>query len=171
MKWIYDKKPDNSSRYTLGVQADEMLMCFGINPSTAVPNDLDNTLKSVARIAKRHDFDGWLMFNVYPQRATNPNDMHDVSEKVLHAKNLFFIEKYFKENSSKKILAAWGTLIHKREYLKSYLMDIHLIAKKYECEWYSIGKISKKGHPHHPLYLSNTEMMKPFNMDEYINGL
>lgn len=146
-------------------------MCFGINPSTAEPNNLDNTLKSVERIAKRHDFDGWLMFNIYPQRATNPNDMHDMSEKSLHAKNLEYIEKYFREHAGGKVLAAWGTLIHKRPYLRKCLFDIHLLSKKYKCTWYCIGSLSKDGHPHHPLYLSNQEMLRSFDIDSYIETL
>ncbi len=31
--------------------------------------------KSVERLAAANGFDSWIMFNVYPQRATDPNDM------------------------------------------------------------------------------------------------
>lgn len=170
-KWIYDRKKDNSSRYTLGVGGNNFLICFGINPSTAEPNKLDNTVKSFERISKRHNFDGWLMLNVYPQRATNPNDMHEEFDKNLHTKNLFYIEKHFKNSKTKQVLAAWGTLINKRGYLKESLMDIHNLSKKYNCKWYCIGNVSKAGHPHHPLYLSNEETMKPFDLEKYIKSI
>ncbi len=171
MEWIYDRENDNSARYTLSPKSDNYLFCFGINPSTASPEKLDNTVKSVERIAKRHDFETFMMLNIYPQRATNPNDLDEVLNIKLHNSNLFYIEKYFKQNKQVKILAAWGTLINKRPYLKSCLRDIYLISKKYECTWYSIGKNSKSGHPHHPLYLSNDETMKEFNVEKYIHLL
>lgn len=171
MEWIYDKKEDNSARYTLSPKSNTYLFCFGINPSTASPEKLDNTVRSVERIALRHNFDTFMMLNVYPQRATNPNNLHIEMNTDLHEQNLLFIEKYFKENKQKKILAAWGTLITKRPYLKSCLKDIYGISKKYKCTWYHIGTVSKKGHPHHPLYLSNAEQMKEFDMERYITTL
>ncbi len=169
--WVYDKNDDNSARYTLSPKSDNFLFCFGINPSTAAPNNLDNTVKSVERIAKRHGFETFMMLNIYPQRATNPNDLHNLIDEELHKINLFYIEKYFKESKQRKILAAWGTLINKRPYLKKCLNDICRISKKYDCVWYSIGKYSKDGHPHHPLYLSNNENIREFDVDKYIKSL
>ncbi|HEY4489926.1 MAG TPA: DUF1643 domain-containing protein [Candidatus Paceibacterota bacterium] len=171
MHWIYDRKKDNSARYTLSPRADNYLLCFGINPSTASPDKLDNTVKSVERIAKRHDFETFMMLNIYPQKATDPNGLHSHIDKKLHEKNIFYIEKYFRENKQKKILAAWGTLITKRPYLKECLRDIYNISKKYNCTWFHIGNPSLSGHPHHPLYLSNKEMMKNFDIDSYISKL
>ncbi len=112
-----------------------------------------------------------MMLNIYPQRATDPNNLHKEMDSKLHKNNLAYIEKYFRENKQRKILAAWGTLINKRPYLKLCLQDIYVISKKYECDWYSIGKNSKDGHPHHPLYLSNDEMLKKFDIDGYIHSL
>jgi hypothetical protein len=171
MEWIYDREDDNTVRYTLSPGSDTYLFCFGINPSTATPQRLDNTVKSVERIAKRHGFQTFMMLNVYPQRATDPNDLHDEVDEELHKKNLLYFEKYIKESKQRKILAAWGTLITKRPYLKSCLRDIYMLSKKYNCTWYSIGKHSKDGHPHHPLYLSNEEQLKEFDIDAYIRSL
>lgn len=171
MEWIYDRNKDNSARYTLGPKKDTYLFCFGINPSTASPEKLDNTVKSVERIAHRHDFESFVMLNIYPQRATDPNNLHKDIDSALHKENLFYIEKYFKENKQRNILAAWGTLIKKRPYLKSCLQDIYAVSKKYNCTWYSIGRQSKEGHPHHPLYLSNSEQLKEFDIDTYISSL
>ncbi|MEK7662326.1 MAG: DUF1643 domain-containing protein [Patescibacteria group bacterium] len=172
MKWIYTKVSDNSARFTLGIEGKKQMLCFGINPSTAAPNNLDNTVKSVERIANRHKFDGWIMLNIYPQRATYPDDLHVEFDKKLHQENMDSIEKLVKSRGGKiKILAAWGTLITKREYLKNCLRDIHLLLEKYKCEWVCIGKKSKDGHPHHPLYLKNSERVRPFNMKRYIKSL
>ena len=50
-KWLYIPDHYAEYRYLLGTRGENPLICIGINPSTAVPGDLDNTLKSVERIA------------------------------------------------------------------------------------------------------------------------
>lgn len=174
MEWIFDHSDNDTVRYTLGVpvsgKGKKNLVCIGINPSTARPDDLDNTLKSVVRIAKRGGYDGWIMLNVYPQRATNPNDLHINFDERVHSKNVEYIERILTEYDS-TILAAWGTLIHKRKYLMECLQDIHRVAKRSKRKWVRIGPISKGGHPHHPLYLSNDEVLQEFDINEYIKNL
>ena len=74
-KWIYAPNFYSEYRYILGTRGKNPLICIGINPSTARPDGLDNTLKSVERIALGNGFDSFIMFNVYAQRATDPNAM------------------------------------------------------------------------------------------------
>ena len=50
-KWIYAPNFYSEYRYILGTRGENPLICVGINPSTARPDALDNTLKSVERIA------------------------------------------------------------------------------------------------------------------------
>ena len=76
--WYYEPHTYQSYRYVLGRVGKHPLVCIGINPSTAQPGALDPTLKSVERLANANGFDSWIMFNVYPQRATDPNDMDRV---------------------------------------------------------------------------------------------
>ena len=64
-KWLYVPDFYTEYRYILGTRGSYPLICIGINPSTAAPDDLDNTLKSVSRIAAHNGFDSWIMFNVY----------------------------------------------------------------------------------------------------------
>jgi hypothetical protein len=168
-KWIYENEQNNNIRYVLGIEGNKPLVCFGINPSTASPQNLDNTLKSVQRLAFYNGFDSWIMFNIYPQRATNPKNIHQIFDKKIHKKNLYFIEKYL--STTKHLWAAWGTIIEKRSFLINCLSDIYNISKKYNSQWLSIGKISKNGHPHHPLYLRKDEKTKKFDMDSYMKKL
>ncbi len=60
--WLYVNDEDNKTRYVLGKRSDSPLVCFGINPSTAEPNNLDPTLKSVERVAEKNDFESFLIF-------------------------------------------------------------------------------------------------------------
>ena len=63
-KWIYAPNFYSEYRYILGTRGSRPLICVGINPSTARPDALDNTLKSVQRIALGNGLDSFLMFNV-----------------------------------------------------------------------------------------------------------
>ena len=87
-KWIYAPNFYSEYRYILGTRGKNPLICIGINPSTAQPGDLDNTLKSVERIALGNGFDSFIMFNVYAQRATDPDAMEQQCNMALHRENL-----------------------------------------------------------------------------------
>ena len=87
-RWLYVPPFYTEYRYILGTRGTNPLICIGINPSTAQPGDLDNTLKSVERIALRNGYDSFIMFNVYPQRATDPNAMDQTFNRALHAENM-----------------------------------------------------------------------------------
>ena len=74
-RWLYVPNTYSEYRYILGTRGERPLICIGINPSTAAPDALDPTLQSVQRIALANGYDSFLMFNVYAQRATRPDDM------------------------------------------------------------------------------------------------
>jgi hypothetical protein len=167
--WLYETENKNIIRYILGTKGINPLICIGINPSKAKPNDLDNTLESVQRIAIINGFDSWIMLNIYPQRATNPNDMHQKIDTSIHEINLSHIKELLCQYSNPVIWAAWGTLIEKRKYLIECLNDIYILTSTYNCKWVKFGKISKKGHPHHPLYLKSDSTLELFGIKDYIN--
>ncbi len=86
-RWLYVPNTYSEYRYILGTRGEHPLICVGINPSTAAPDALDPTLQSVERIALSNGYDSFLMFNVYAQRATRPDDMEPVCNAALHAEN------------------------------------------------------------------------------------
>lgn len=165
--WIYHHD-EPLSRYSLGQEGARPFVCFGINPSTAKPNDLDPTVASVARFAVNQGYDGWIMFNIYPQRATNPNNMHKKLEPELHRKNLETIKELL-SGQSLDIWCAWGTLIEKRDYLIPCLKDIAEVLSSTGCRYYTRGRRSKAGHPHHPLYLKKDSPLDAFDLEEYLS--
>ncbi len=170
--WLYETNSDNSARYILGEQGRNPLVCIGVNPSTAEPNKLDPTLRSVKAWSKRLGYDGWIMLNLYPQRATNPNNLHNKPICWLHRENKKWIYRYLGSGyiSQRTIWAAWGTLIEKRSYLKCGLRAI-IEESIINHNWITIGKRSQAGHPHHPLYLSKTSQPEEFNINEYLETL
>lgn len=180
-RWDFDREtwlyvPDHYAdyRYLLGTRGENPLICIGINPSTAAPGDLDNTLKSVERIAAGNGYDSFLMFNVYAQRATRPQDMDRQCNQALHRENMAafrYVLSQVGAGYAPAIWAAWGTIIEQRPYLPDCVRDMVAIGEAYNAQWLCAGKRSKKGHPHHPLYLRKDEKVQAFDVRAYLEQL
>ena len=170
-KWLYAPNFYSEYRYILGTRGKNPLICIGINPSTAEPDNLDNTLKSVERIALGNGFDSFIMFNVYAQRATSPDDMEKECNQLLHRENLEAFRYVLSISEKPAVWAAWGAIIEKRKYLPDCVRDMLEAGREFGASWYCAGAITKKGHPHHPLYLRKDEKLKPFDVSTYLDTL
>ena len=170
-KWLYAPNFYSEYRYILGTRGKNPLICIGINPSTAKPDDLDNTLKSVERIAHGYGFDSFIMFNVYAQRATNPDAMEKTCNHALHRENLEAFRYVLSISKEPTVWAAWGTIIEKRKYLPDCVRDMVELGQELGAKWVCAGKRSKKGHPHHPLYLRKDELIRDFDVEAYLASL
>lgn len=169
-KWIYEQSKDIANRYLLGTRGEKTLVCCGVNPSFASPENLDPTMKSVRRFAKQLGYDSYIMINLYPMRATDPKKMHETMDVEIVKKNMEFIETVLSKGNC-DIWAAWGNLIETRNYLKDCLELIVKMANSYNCKWFTIGERSKAGHPHHPLYLDADSKKEDFDANAYVHTL
>lgn len=173
-RWLYLPCRYTEYRYILGTRGQKPLICIGVNPSTAEPGNLDNTLKSVQRIAKNNGFDSFVMFNVYAQRATSPDDMDKTLDPRLHRENMRAFDWLLsRSGDNPTVWAAWGAVIEKRGYLPDCVREMITIGQRYGANWVTAGKRSKqKGHPHHPLYLKSDSPLDPFSeVEEYLLSL
>ena len=170
-KWLYAPNFYSEYRYILGTRGKKPLICIGINPSTARPDALDNTLKSVERIALHNGYDSFLMFNVYAQWATSPDDMERLCNEALHRENMAAFRYVLGLSEAPAVWAAWGAIIEKRDYLSRCLRDMLAAGEEFGARWFCAGAISKKGHPHHPLYLRKDELLRPFDVKGYLERL
>ncbi len=172
-RWLYVPNTYGEYRYILGTRGNHPLICVGVNPSTAAPDDLDNTLKSVERVAHFNGFDSFLMFNVYAQRATRPDDMDRTLNLTLHRENMaaFAYLLSLDAQGSPAVWAAWGAVIEKRAYLPDCVRDMIALGEQKGARWFSAGKRSKAGHPHHPLYLRKDSVLEPFDVSAYLDSL
>jgi len=152
---IYLNSPDNKYRYALGTKGEKTLYCIGVNPSTATPEKYDPTITRVSHIAKKNGFDSFLMLNIYPLRATNPDDLPDDLIGDEHKRNVQTFMDLIKDDST--VWAAWGDLIEKRYWLKVCWRDIllQILLNKRETNWVKMGELTKCGNPRHPLYLKS----------------
>ena len=167
-KWLYVPDFYTEYRYILGTRGANPLICIGINPSTAAPDDLDNTLKSVARIAAGNGYDSWIMFNVYAQRATRPDDMEPFLNPALHAENRKAFRYLLSLSPQPAVWAAWGNIIEKRDYLMDCMRDFAADGQTAGAKWYTAGPPLKSGHPHHPLYLKRNTKLLEFDIESYL---
>ena len=169
--WLYVPPTYREYRYILGTRGEKPLICVGVNPSTAAPGELDNTLKSVERVAKFNGFDSFIMFNVYAQRATRPADMEREMNSHLHEENMRAFDYALSLSDSPAVWAAWGTVIEQREYLPRCVRDMVTLGEQHDARWFTAGARSKKGHPHHPLYLRKDSVLEPFAAAAYLASL
>lgn len=170
-RWLYVPPTYEEYRYILGTRGQRPLICMGINPSTAAPEHLDRTLQSVQRIALANGFDSFLMFNVYAQRATNPDTMERCCNPELHRENLRAFSYLLEQSPEPAIWAAWGAIIEKRPYLVDCLADQIALGRRCHARWFTAGPISRKGHPHHPLYLRSDTLLDPFDPEAYCQNV
>lgn len=169
--WLYVPNTYQEYRYLLGTRGERPLVCVGVNPSTARPGALDNTLKSVERVALGNGFDSFIMCNVYAQRATRPEDMEREPNPDLHRENLAAFAWALSQAPERAVWAAWGAVIEQRPYLPRCVYDMVEVGRQYGARWYTAGARSKRGHPHHPLYLRKDSVLDPFDAAAYCGSL
>jgi hypothetical protein len=167
-RWLYVPNTYSEYRYILGTRGTRPLICVGINPSTAAPDALDPTLQSVERIAHSNGYDSFLMFNVYAQRATRPDDMEPVLNPTLHGENRKAFRYLLSLSERPAVWAAWGNIIEKRDYLMDCMRDFAADGRAAGAVWYSAGPLLKSGHPHHPLYLKRDTQLLAFDIEAYL---
>lgn len=166
---IHDVGESDRERFVLGSSGAKKLFVFGVNPSKANKDKHDTTITKVERFAMRWKFDGFVMLNIYPQRATNPSklDLHPNGNLV--RQNLESICSQVQNESNLQIWAAWGDLVCSRYYLRTCLSEIASELKQFNPIWKQCGWPTKRGHPRHPSRLAYTEEFSKFDIFEYLN--
>ena len=145
---------DENARFALVQEGKRTLFVVGLNPSTADSEKPDPTMQSVLRIASYNGFDGFIMLNLYPLRATQPYNLPKELDKDLHKKNLQLIDELLKGRENVEVWLAFGANAGRREYFKPCFEDIVKTFEPYNPKWYYINNLTKEGYPPHPLYQS-----------------
>lgn len=147
---IYIHDPETACRYALGVEGENPLFVFGINPSTATDAKPDRTISKVIKHTQILDFDGFIMFNLYPQIATFPDDLDFKPNRLEIEKNVDIFGELLRRYKPSAILAAWGQNISDRPYMHECLEMIYTMSLSHSAKWVHLGSLTKKGHPRHP---------------------
>ncbi|MCK9635995.1 MAG: DUF1643 domain-containing protein [Methylobacter tundripaludum] len=139
--------PCRTYRYTLWrdwTGGEGYAMFVGLNPSTADETQDDPTIRRCAAYARAWGYSGLCMVNLFAYRATKPADMMRAIDPIgpdndVHLQTL--------AKTAGVVVAAWGANgTHKGRDagVRKMLQHLHYL------------KLTKNGHPGHPLYLPRT---------------
>ncbi|MBC9943225.1 DUF1643 domain-containing protein [Leucobacter sp. cx-328] len=177
-EWTQVSNQDDSARFELHDGSSNPLIFIGYNPSTATPEKLDKTLEKLRGLASRFQSEGTAngfgvigglrMFNVYPERSPKPDKLSDPVISELHTENMAHIAKSV-DGKELKVVAAWGALIEKyrKPSLIPQLIEILDLAELSNCSWWSLGPLTKNGHPWHPRFRDENAELTPFDLGAY----
>ena len=136
-------------RYALGKTGKNPLVVICMNRSAAREDFSDMTINRIINASEKLNHDGWIVFNLYPERATDAKKIEEYRENVC-IDNINIIRNFLIEHGIKEVWGAWGntngitTLKLAREGILSMLNDINVRV-------YYFGTLSKEGNPRHPL--------------------
>ncbi len=159
---IYKTARNNSWRFLLGKSGRKMLVVVGLNPSTATDTEPDMTVRKIERIAGDNGYDGFVVINLYPVRATVIEDLPSEPAHEAHRRNLEAIEAFVGGLQRPCLWAAWSERIQARAYLQSARDEIIGRLKPYSVDWLRYGPLTKSGHPRHPSRVPYGLAFEPF---------
>lgn len=121
-----------------------------LNPSTADASLDDPTIRRCIGYAKSWGYSGVYVTNLFAYRATDPKEMLAASDPIGEENDVWIKEV---SRICNLTVAAWGTMgehLQRAAKIKEMLPDLHYL------------KLSKEGHPCHPLYLPKGLQASPF---------
>lgn len=125
-------------------------MFVGLNPSTADETADDPTIRRCIGFAKAWGYAGLCMTNLFAFRATEPKEMLRAADPIGPGNDDALCRL---ANYAGVIIAAWGahgTHLGRDRTVRSMLPKLHYL------------RLTKDGHPGHPLYLPKTLVPQPW---------
>jgi hypothetical protein len=161
---IYHSDQNDQWRYTLGRSGARPLLVIGLNPSTATQEKLDPTVTRVEKVAQQCGFDGFVMLNLYPVRATNPQDLPSKADPVAYERNLEDHRESRRSIPQSHLWAAWGETVVNRTYFLRARDTLHERLAQYQPQWRRFGELTANGHPRHPSRLNYAWTLEPYEL-------
>ncbi len=140
-----------------------------LNPSTALEvGDImgkgdDATIRSCIRIAKANDYDGILVVNVSPYRATDPRDLIDSGDAGI---DIFHDEENNRHIEQAagvvtEMVVAWGANVGEAHQLGRRADEVLALLCRLGTPTVCLGR-TKDGYPKHPCRLAAKTPLVPF---------
>lgn len=137
--------------------SEKILTFIMLNPSTANAIDDDPTIRRCLSFCTSLGYGILHVVNLFAYRSTNPSELLIV-ENPVGKENLDFIKNVVQ--NSDMTICAWGTkgsIKNQDKFIINFLKNFDLYALK----------ITKNGHPSHPLYLKSD--LKPILFNKKAN--
>ncbi|MDP3586060.1 MAG: DUF1643 domain-containing protein [Thiobacillus sp.] len=168
---IYSNARDDAWRFTLGQSGQRKLLTIGLNPSTATREKSDPTVARVKKVAQNNGFDGFVMLNLYPVRATDYRTLPSQVDKDAFTENLRRIEAVVAAEERPKVWAAWGESVLHHDFFVHACIELVSRLEEYEVSWLRFGDMTASGHPRHPSRLSYSWQFSPLEVARYASTL
>lgn len=142
-------------RYALWRKWDPALPAMAwvmLNPSTADERSDDPTIRKCIGFAKRMNYGGIIVVNLFAWRATNPAQLPQVPEPV-GPDNDTSIASAIAYDFVGAVVCGWGRPAHRRVAVRALAVARILRAGRVSP---TCLHATKDGHPGHPLYLPYT---------------
>ncbi|WP_312417357.1 DUF1643 domain-containing protein [Comamonas sp.] len=162
---LYHADQNDQWRYTLGTSGTRPLITIGLNPSTATQEKSDPTVARVQKVAALNGYDGFVMLNLYPVRATDWSALPTRADAQAYARNLDEMEKLIAQYETPTLWAAWGETVVQRSYFLRARDELHARVAKYSPQWRMFGEPTASGHPRHPSRLNYDWKFQPYTLD------
>lgn len=162
---IYHSDQNDQWRYTLGRSGERPLLVIGLNPSTATQEKADPTVARVQKVAALHGYDGFVMLNLYPVRATDYRKLPIAVNKVAFELNLQVIEDLVGQTPEPSIWATWGQPVVHHAYFLRARDQLFERLTKYGPQWLKLGELTATGHPRHASRLDYSWKLSRFAFD------
>ena len=166
---LHDDPEQLDTRFVLGQSGKRSLAILALNPSSATSLHPDQTLRRIHSITHHQNYEGFALFNLYPQRSTKPSDLHHHRDCELHKANLTSIIYQFKKFNFTSIWAAWGNEIKSRAWLMDSLSQIAREFQFLNLHWLRYGPFTNSGHPRHPSRASDKLCFESLDIRAYLN--
>lgn len=103
--------PENyqTHRFLLGKLGKNPLVAICMNPSAANNDTSDRTVNRIINASIILDYNGRIIANVYPERATKAIDLESFNEDLC-TENINILEKFLVQNNIKEVFGARGDL-------------------------------------------------------------
>jgi hypothetical protein len=168
---IYQSTADDACRFALGRSGRRSLVVVGLNPSTATRDKSDPTAAKVERVARAHGYDGFVLVNLCPVRATDSRTLPATVDSKLLAANLRAIAEVVRAVGGVTLWAAWGGPILTRPFLLGAAIAVAERVERVGPAWQHFGPLTVRGHPRHPSRLSYAWRFAPFNVAAYLEAI
>ena len=152
-------------RCALGRIGRDPLVVICMNPSAAKEDYSDATINRIIKVSKLLNKDGWMVFNLYPERATKACNL-SIYDRDVASNNLSVIKEFLVNNEIYEVWGAWGnsgsnpTLVEAKKVVKELLKEINVRV-------YYFGSLTNEGNPRHPLQRSE-KMVFDNNHKKYL---
>ena len=151
---FWDPDPSASThRFALGHVAaspggGSPLVTIGMNPSYADDQVADRTVNRIIQASIDHGHSGWIMLNLYPERATRPKNLRPY-DAGLSAANCAAIAAVLTMHGTTEVLAAWGDLAHPT--IRRAKQDVLAQVTTLSVRLFSLDPPTRGGEPRHPM--------------------